>query len=189
MFNRHKNHIFRRYLRICVGLILSLVCVTGHAVVAVDNVSSVVGINPTTLTVSHATAGSDRLMIVGVSLRNDDNEFVTSITYNGTGLIFVGQISNGDDARVELWSYINPPVTTANVVVTFNEDVRRNAGVGVITFTGVDQVSPYGPFQSNTGRSTTANASVVSATGETVLGVMAARQVDANPAVIGGTEQ
>ena len=189
MFNRLKNHGYRYQFRIGVALVLLLSSINVHAVVAVDNVSSVLGINPTTLTVSHATAGSDRLMIVGVSLRNDDNEFVTSVTYNGTGLSFIGQVSNGDDARVELWSYVNPPATTANVVVTFNEDVRRNAGLGVITFTGVDQINPFGGFQSNTGRSTTANAAVVSAAGETVLGVMAARQVDANPAVVGGTER
>ena len=85
-------------------------------------------------------------MIVGVSFRNDDNEFVTSVTYNSTALGFIGQVSNGGDARVELWSYVNPPAITANVVVIFNEDVRRNAGVGVITFTGVNQASPFGFF-------------------------------------------
>ena len=92
-------------------------------------------------------------MIVGVSLLNEDLESVSSVTYNGTGLTFIGQISQGNDSRVELWSYLNPPATTANVVVTFNEQVQRGAILGVTTFTGIDQGSPFGAFQSNSGDS------------------------------------
>ncbi len=172
-----------------LALLFALFASSAKAVVLVDNVSSVFGVNPTTLTVSHTTAGTDRLMIVGVSLRNDDFEFVSGVTYGGTPLNFVGQVSRGDDARVELWSYVDPPATTANVVVTFNQDVRRNAGFGVITFTGVDQTDPFGTFQSNDGRSRNPNISVGSAAGELVLGVMAARQVDSNPTVTAGDAQ
>ncbi|MCP4387785.1 MAG: LamG domain-containing protein, partial [Gammaproteobacteria bacterium] len=134
-------------------------------------------------------AGSDRLMLVGVSLLNEDLETVTSVTYNGTGLTFVGQVSQGNDSRVEIWAYVNPPVTTANVVVTFNEQVQLGAIVGIVTFTGVDQATPYGAFQSNSGDSTTASATVSSSNGELVFGVMAAKRQDGGPTVAGGTQQ
>ena len=113
-------------------LLLAVVCAlfasSAHAVITVDSVSTAVDNNPTSLTVSHTTAGADRLMIVGVSLNNDDFETVTSVTYNGLALTFVGQVSQNDDARVELWSMLAPPTVTANVVVTFNEQVQRGAG-------------------------------------------------------------
>ncbi len=184
------NQSLTRYLRITVALMLMWFGVTGHAAIVVDSVSTTVDNNPTTLTVSHTTgAGADRLMIVGVSLLNEDLESVNSVTYNGTGLNFVGQLSQGNDSRVELWSYLNPPSTTANVVVTFDEQVQRGAILGVITFTGVHQASPYGSFQSNSGDSSTASATVSSAAGELVFGVMAAEQQDNNPVVSGGTAQ
>ncbi len=189
MFHSPVNQSFRRSLR-AVALVLALFAVDADAVIAVDNVSTVVDNNPTTLSVSHTTgAGADRLMIVGVSLLNNDLETVNSVTYNGIGLTFVGEATQSNDSRVEIWSLLNPPPTTANVVVTFNEQVQLGAGVGVITFTGVNQVSPYGLFQSNTGESSTASAIVIASAGETIIGVMAAERQDSNPVVVGGTEQ
>ncbi len=190
MLNSVINKNIERLLRPGVLLLLSLFTANAHAVIVVDNVSTVVDNNPTTLTQAHATnAGSDRLMLVGVSLLNEDLETVTSVTYNGTGLTFVGQVSQGNDSRVEIWALVNPPVTTANVVVTFNEQVQRGAVVGIITFTGVDQTTPYGVFQSNSGDSNTASATVTSSVGDLVFGMMAAEQQDSGPVVVGGTEQ
>lgn len=188
MPNSVKGQAFKSLLRLGVLLFISLFAATAQAVIAVDNVSTVVDNNPTTLTRSHTTnAGSDRLMLVGVSLLNEDLETVSSVTYNGTGLNFVGQVSQGNDSRVEIWAYLNPPVTTANVVVTFNEQVQLGAIVGIVTFTGVNQTSPYGAFQSNTGDSTTATATASSASGDLVFGVMAAERQDSGPVVVGGT--
>ena len=186
-----KNRAFRYGFMSAVLLIFAWFTPAVQAVILVDNVSTVIDDGaPTTLTASHTTsAGADRLMIVGVSLNNDDFETVTSVTYDGTGLTFVGQIAISDDSRVELWSYLSPPVTTANVVVTFSNPVQRGAGAGVITFTGIDQVAPYGVFQSNTGTSSFASMIAISAPGETLLAVMAAEQQDSPPAVVGGTAQ
>lgn len=103
MPNSVKGQAFKSLLRLGVLLFISLFAATAQAVIAVDNVSTVVDNNPTTLTRSHTTnAGSDRLMLVGVSLLNEDLETVSSVTYNGTGLNFVGQVSQGNDSRVEI---------------------------------------------------------------------------------------
>ncbi len=172
---------------LCAGF--ALFASGAQAAITVDSVSTVVDNNPSSLSVSHTTTGADRLMIVGVTFNNDDFETVTSVTYSGINLNFIGQISQSDDARVELWSLLAPPTVTANVVVTFDEQVQQGAGVGVITFNGIDQFSPFGPFQSNTGTSSTASMIAIANPGETILGVMAVERQDNNPAVAGGTEQ
>ena len=191
MFNRFKNHGFRRHLRMFALMIFAWPGISAQAAIVVDNVSTVFDDgNPTSLTVSHATAaGSDRLMIVGVSFWNRNNDTVTGVSYDGNALTFVGQARQGNNSRVELWALVNPPATTANVVVNFSQVIQDGAGAGVITFTGVNQSDPYGLFQSSSGNSNTANATVISQPGETVLGVMAARRQDIPPAVVGGTAQ
>ncbi len=191
MHNRFKFQYLGRYLWMVALLVLSLPGLNAQAAIAVDNVSTVFDDgNPTSLTVSHLTsAGSDRLMIVGVSFWNRNNDTVTGVTYNGTGLTFIGQARQGNNSRVELWALVNPTATTANVIVNFSQVIQDGAGAGVITFTGVNQTNPYGLFQSNSGNSNTASATAFSQPGETVLGVMAARRQDSGPVVVGGTAQ
>ena len=63
MFGWLKNQSLEHFLRAAVVVTLSLFSAYIHAVVAVDNVSTVVGAGPTSLSVSHTTAGTDRLMI------------------------------------------------------------------------------------------------------------------------------
>ena len=87
-------------------------------------------------------------MLVGVSINNDGNETVSSVTYNGTPLALVGLVSQSDDARVEIWRLVAPTTGTYDVVVTFNDQLTRSATVGVMTFTGVHQTTPLGDFAS-----------------------------------------
>ena len=98
------------------------------------------------LTISHTTSGTDRLMLVGVSMNNDNFETVSSITYNGVALTYVNSETRADDARVEIWELVAPPVGTYDVVITFSATLLRYAVAGVTTFTGVDQTDPLGPF-------------------------------------------
>ena len=49
MFDRHINQSLRRLLKVGVLLILSLFAIDVKALIAVDNVSTVVDNNPTTL--------------------------------------------------------------------------------------------------------------------------------------------
>ena len=118
----------------------------------VDNVSSG-STAGSSLTISHTTAGSDRLMLVGVSINNDDGETVSTVEYNGLPLALVGSVnhqgSGGDDARVEIWARVNPPTGMHDVVITFSADLRRYGVAGVITFTGVDPDNPLGAFASS----------------------------------------
>ena len=127
------------------------------------------------LSLTHTTSGSDRLLLVGVSINNDNLETVSSISYAGAPLAPVGSVSHqgsgGDDSRVEIWKMIDPPVGTHEIQVTFSTDLLRYAVVGAITLTGVDQVDPLGPFASRYADSASASVTLPSASGELVVGV------------------
>ncbi|MHC4609509.1 MAG: LamG-like jellyroll fold domain-containing protein, partial [Planctomycetota bacterium] len=96
------------------------------------------------VSVSHTTSGTDRLMLVGVSTNNDNFEIVDSVLYNGVHLSLVDSIASVDDARVEIWQLANPPTGTHNVEVWFSAILLRGGTVGVMTLSGVDQGTPLG---------------------------------------------
>ena len=54
----------------------------GPSGVGVDSVSSTSG-GGSSLVVSHTVSGSSRLLLVGVSINNDNFETVSSVTYGG----------------------------------------------------------------------------------------------------------
>ena len=137
---------------------------------SVDRVSSGTT-SGASLVLSHTTSGSNRLMLVGVSINNDNFETVSSITYGGNPLSFVGEETQTDDARVEIWQLLNPPVGTHDVVIAFSADLKRNAVAGAITFTDVDQTNPLGTFAGNNATSNSASVTVPSATNALVLAV------------------
>ena len=129
------------------------------------------------LTISHTTSGTDRLMLVGVSINNDSLETVSSISYGGVLLTRVGAVdhqgSGGDDSRVEIWQLVAPEAGTHEVVINFSANLQRYAVAGVITFTGVDQADPLGTFAGSYGDGSIISLTVPSASDELVLGVFA----------------
>jgi hypothetical protein len=130
------------------------------------------------MTISHTTSGSNRLMLVGVSINNDLNETVSSVTYNGDPLSLEGFVAQADDARVEIWSLVAPDTGTNDVVITFSDQLWRSAAVGVMTFTGVDQGTPLGTFASNKAASDPgpATVNVSSAVNELVFDTVGCEQ-------------
>jgi hypothetical protein len=128
------------------------------------------------ITIPLTVSGYNRLMLVGVSLNPNQDEWVTSVTWKGTeDLTLDGRvIVNDNDARVEIWKLVAPTTGSGNVVVTFNAPLSAEAVAGVMTFSGVDQSSPLRTFASAIGNNTTsATVDVESAAGELVFGVVA----------------
>ncbi|MEQ9407984.1 MAG: cadherin domain-containing protein [Fuerstiella sp.] len=126
--------------------------------------------------VSHTTSGTDRLMLVGISINEASDESVTSVTYNGVALSFVGASENGD-ARVEIWSLVNPNTGTHDVNIDFSGNTDGNTA-GVMTFNGVDQATALGTFAPGAGGSGgTGSATVTSAAGELVFAAIAVDEV------------
>jgi uncharacterized repeat protein (TIGR01451 family) len=164
------------------ALLLGLATDLG-AQVAVDSATSgaaiLAGTGTANLTVGHTTAGSNRLMLVGVSMNitSAATTGVVGVTWNGTPLSFVGARNDaGLTRRVEMWSLLAPATGTFNVVVSVNIPAAVNIGVvaGVTTFTGVDQTVPMGTFISANGAAgTNASLDVPSVTNGMILDTLA----------------
>ncbi len=148
-------------------LCLLLGATVSRAQVAVDSTTSngaeLTGPGGQTLTFSHTTAGTNRLMLVGVSIdiNNSQAAAVVGVTYGTSVLSFVGAHNDaGNQRRVEQWYLLAPPTGTANVVVTVDIPTG-GATVGVVagatTFTGVDQTVPLGTFVSADGNNGTSS--------------------------------
>ena len=124
----------------------------------------------TSLAVSHTASGADRLMLVGVSLNPNAGETVTSVTYNGTPLTFVGFANWSNDTRAEIWQLVAPAIGTHDVVINFSAPLSYGSVAGVMTFTGVNQVTPLGTFVAASGSSAgPATVNVSSATNQLVF--------------------
>ncbi len=133
-----------------------------------------------TITLAHISAGTNLVMVVGVSINitNNTGATVTGVTYNGTALTLAGAHNDaGNTRRVEMWSLIAPAIGANNVVVTLN--LPGGTGtlgvvVGAITLTGADQTSPLRPFVSADGAAgTPASLNVPSGLNEMVIDTLA----------------
>lgn len=128
------------------------------------------------ITIPHTVSGQDRLMLVGVSLSPEGDEYVESVTWKGTEELSRGDrvAANGEDARVEIWTLLAPSTGPGKVVVIFNAPLAAQAVAGVMTFTGVDQNDPLGTFASSLGDDPEAiSLKVASDANELVFGVVA----------------
>lgn len=178
--------------RFFAGLLLFLLAASqqAYSAIAIDNTSSDLITGGSSLNVSHTTSsGSDRFMLVGISLWNADLETVTGVTYSGQNLTYVGARIQDNDSRVEIWKLVNPPVTTSDVRISFDGSVQNGAGAGVMTFTGVDQSSPHDVFQSNSGESGRATLTVSSETNDLVFAVVAAEEQDVSMSISLGDQR
>lgn len=108
-------------------------------------------------------AGTNRLLVVALSLRHTGAQAATAVTYNGINLTpFIIQ-TNNNNARVELWYLTNPPTGTANVAIAWSGASTRAVG-GAMSFSGVDQTTPLEDPEGATGNSTAGSAVSVTVT-------------------------
>ncbi len=157
------------------GLAVALAAGPGAlgAQITVDASSSAT-ISASTLTWAHTVgSGSNRFLVVGVSIRNAGNT-VSGVTYGGAALTFIGARNNHDDAvRTEMWYRAAPAVGTANVVITLTGGAKMVGGA--VSFFGVSATAPLGTFVANNSTNTgTDNPSVVvtSAAGELIISAL-----------------
>lgn len=139
---------------------------------AVDAVTNASGSGAGPFTWSHTCAGSDRVLVVGISYY-DSGDTVSAITYNSVAMTVVGSstVSNGQ-CTVSLYRLIAPATGSNTVSVTFTGSVF-DFKAGSISFTGADQTTPLGAANTATGSSTTPSVNITSATGEIVLDTIA----------------
>lgn len=122
-------------------------------------------------------SGSDRYLLVGVSFNvhsGDGPTQVDSVAFGAASLDLIGTVTQGDDARVEIWELIAPTVETADIVVTVDAHAANSAiVVGAMSFAGVHQTVPTSVLSSAVGNGTTPSLDISSASDELVFDTMA----------------
>jgi hypothetical protein len=97
----------------------------------------------TTLTLNiEVSAGSDRVLVVGLAYKDNNVLTPNSVVFNTSENFSVEHAGvDGGDAQCLLYYLVNPTVTTADVVITMASSERM---VGFVAyFTGVHQSSPF----------------------------------------------
>lgn len=135
---------------------------------AIDAVTDASGSGAGPFAWSHTCAGSDRVLLVGISYY-DSADTVSAVTYNSVALTVVSSstVSNGQYTST-MYRLIAPATGSNTVSVTFTGGVF-DFKAGSVSFTGADQTTPLGTAVTATGSSTTPSVTVTSATGEIVL--------------------
>ena len=135
-----KLFLFAKILVLCVAFVFAS-AVAGQAQIVFDASASGSGETNPTISWQHTVGnGNNRILVVGLGV-NVANPYppASSVTYAGQPL--TRQVLNNTGFPVsEIWTLVNPPTGTANVVVTHPSE-------GVITggsasFSGVDQTTP-----------------------------------------------
>jgi hypothetical protein len=150
---------------------------TGGSAIAVDATTTRKAVGTNTISFSHTTGtGANRLMLVGISKEDDLGAAtfeVSGITYGGQALTRRVQ-NTSSEAEGEIWSLVNPPSGTATLLVSFTgAEAIDSAVVGVTTFTGVNQTTPFSATNSATGTTSPATLTISSPSGEWVFGTLA----------------
>src|SRR5688572_9172550 len=95
---------------------------------------------------NQACAGSNRFLLVSVSLLSAVGGNVSSITYDSVALTFLGGLTV-DGRRAELWGLVAPSVGTFSVAVTLSGAIN-SVGCSA-AFENVNQITPTESFNSN----------------------------------------
>jgi hypothetical protein len=111
-----------------------------RADVALKSSNSAAGTTATvSVPITVAAADTNRLLVACVS--RDDNEPAATVTFAGQNLARLdGAQSASPAARVEIWTLLNPPATSGNVVLSGTSTSAKVVGAAV--YAGVDQAGP-----------------------------------------------
>ncbi len=136
--------------------------------IAHENQTSASSASASSLTWSHTTSGSNKILIVGVGTRST-TETVSTVTHNGKSLTQLSrERSTTLGSYAELW-YIVAPDTTGNIVVTFT-GAEAIAAIGN-SYTGVHQTNSFAITHGRDGSGTTSSIEIGSATNDVVVDV------------------
>ncbi|MBC7886182.1 MAG: SprB repeat-containing protein, partial [Saprospiraceae bacterium] len=124
--------------------------------------------------------GPDRVLLVGISVRNRNDIFVISVTYNGVALTQIATIDNNEEALVYIYTMVNPPVGSYYLDVDFNSNVTRAAVIGIQTLHGVHQTTPTGTPSTAIGNSNSMSLNIASAVGDLVVSVVSKRNASSS---------
>ena len=120
------------------------------------------------------SSGDNRVLVVGVSIRNSASQTVnptTKITYGTQELTKAGEQNNSTNARTEIWYLVAPTAGTDTVTVNLTASAKVVGGAW--SCQEVHQTTPLGTFTSAQGATDPATVAVSSAIGELVFDTLA----------------
>ncbi len=159
-----------------VGLICGLLAAqTVSAAITFSSVSSASSAGGA-LTFAHTVgAGSNKILIVGISIdQTTTTNVISTVTYGGTALTNIGNTpGSGNTMRISVWRLVNPTTGTAAVVVTPVGGNTVAFIAGATSYFGVNQTTPLGALAHATGGSGTPTVNVSSAPHDRVVDAVA----------------
>lgn len=140
-------------------------CTDANAVVLEDNTPA----NPDTYLTYTAPSGSDKITLVGTGWRAGGGTKVPTPTIGGNAMTAIDTATYEDPAGGRLWYRLNVGAGAANVSVAWDSTPLASAH-GVVTCTGVDQVSPIRTSGTAIGTSTTPSVTLTGClTGDVII--------------------
>ncbi|HEY9413617.1 MAG TPA: hypothetical protein VIQ30_02555 [Pseudonocardia sp.] len=141
----------------------------------------------TSLTWSHTCTGTNLLLVVGVAIGAGTDSMTTSVTYNGVAMTSAIKVHAGNSTSgyIQFFYLLNPATGAHTVAVTLTAAATISAGS--VSYTGVDQTTPFGTFASAFSGSTGTAVSVAvpsTTSGNPVIDAMA--QGSGSNATVGG---
>ena len=145
-FRKTKRLIFWATIFVAALIIPLHFAGEAQAEITIDNTST--GTFSGDISLSHTTGtGTNRLMLVGISVSDYGDPVVSSASYGSQTLSLVGSHlvdTGGYMEGVLIYALVNPASGTNNVVIDYSSSPSYDSVVGVMTFTGVDQGNPLG---------------------------------------------
>lgn len=121
--------------KILTTLVILSTIYTGFAAIAFENKTAASTVNPTPLSFSCTSSGTDRIAFV--SATSNGGFTVSSVTYNGVAMTQVGSKSDGPTQY--LYYIVNPPTGASTVTITTTGSAVAGS---CSTYSGVDQTTP-----------------------------------------------
>jgi hypothetical protein len=158
--HRRVPRLLRHVLR-AAALVAILRAPPASAAITVDNsAGTFTNSNATSLTLSNFTVGSasNRVLIVGVAIKEVARFTTSSVKFNGTSMTLVGSKFSGANEQMEMYYLLAPASTTASIVLS-GTGTGSPLAIGAVSLAGVLQSAPAG-FTSANGFSLTPSVTV-----------------------------
>lgn len=121
--------------RLLAVLLVLLAAVTpASAAIAFDAASTATLSTGTSLSWNHTTAGSDRLLVVGVFGSSSDQ--LTGITYNSVAMTFCGKVQVPGDRWIYFYFLVGPATGSNQITASWSASQDANSGIAA-SYTGV----------------------------------------------------
>lgn len=127
--------------------------------IAFDAFGSGSALPGTSVTFSHTTGGSDRIILVGTNKSGNETDDITGVTYAAVSTTLIASIGAGATLRAYMWILVNPTSETNDVVVS--SSASQNIRCTSVSYTGAKQTGQPDASATNSGTTGTSITTTV----------------------------